>query len=57
MVDPETDRCDIYEGKKALCGLVVTGSDPSGVFQLVEAPFDKVTQCIERVVYTDAHFA
>ena len=57
MVDPETDRSNIYKAKKALDGLAVTSSDPSDVFQLVEAPFDKVAQCIERVVYTDTHLA
>jgi len=57
MADPETDRCDIYEAEKALGGLVVTDSDTSGVFQLVEAPFDKVVHGIERVIAINTHLA
>ena len=48
MADPETDRCDVYEAKKALYGLVVTGGNTLGVSQLVEAQLDRVAQCINR---------
>ena len=57
MADPKTDGCDVCEAKKAFDGLIVTCGTTSGVFQLVEAPFDKVAQCINRVVYTDTHLA
>ena len=45
MAEPEADRDDIEE---AFGGPVVTGGDPSGVLQRVEATFDEVAQTTSR---------
>jgi len=42
--DPEADGRDVYESQEAFGRFVVAGGDAAGVFELVEAPLDKVAQ-------------
>ena len=48
MADPETDRRDVNEAEEAFRGFVVAGRDTPGVFELVEAAFDQITQAIRH---------
>ena len=57
MAEPEADRGDVDEAQEAFGGLVVTGGDAAGVFQLVEAALDEVPKAVERAVHGDAHLA
>ena len=57
MAEPEADRGDVDEAKKALDGFVVAGRYATGVLQLIEAPLHEVSQAIEGPVHSDALLA
>lgn len=40
MPEPEADRRDVDEAQEALCGLVIAGSDTTGILELVETQLD-----------------
>lgn len=46
MAEPEADRRDVDEAEEAFGGLVVAGCDTAGVLELVETPFDEISQAV-----------
>jgi len=57
MAEPKPDRRDVDEAQETLRGLVITGGDPAGILEPVEAAFDQVTQPVERLIHADAPLA
>ena len=60
MAEPKADLRDVdeaQEAQEAFCRLVVAGGNATGVFQLVEAPFDEVAQFVESAIDGDAQLS
>ena len=57
MADPKAYGCDVYEAEVAFSSFVVSRGDTAGVFELVEAAFDQVSQPVKPMIHTDTHFA
>ena len=57
MAEPKPDRRDVDEAQEAFGRLVVTGGDPAGILELVEAAFDQIAQPVEGAIHADAPLA
>jgi len=57
MAHPEPDGCDVAEPEVTFCSFVIPGSNAAGVLELIETPFDQVSQSIQPMIHADAHLA
>ena len=55
--DPQLDRGQLGEAKKAGCGVIVAGGHSPTIFQLVEKPFDPVSHRKDRAIDRALDFA
>ena len=47
LAHPQADRDDVDDAEIAVSGFVVSGSEPPGIFELVEAALDHVAQGVD----------